>query len=108
MEGEHPYYDRVIPFHTNSRGWRDREYPLEATVSTQRIVVLGDAFTWGYRVPDREVYPEVLESLMEKTDVITPGSARLRHRSGTPIFQTSRVALPPRYGNPRLLLGQYL
>jgi hypothetical protein len=43
--GEHPYDHTVVPFHTNSHGWRAREYPLETSARTTRIVVLGDAFT---------------------------------------------------------------
>ena len=104
MEGEHPYYDRVIPFHTNSRGWRDREYPLEATASTQRIVVLEDAFTWGYRVRDREVYPEVLESLMEKTDVINLGVPGFATDQELQYFK--RAWLP--YHPDTVILGFYL
>lgn len=73
IAGEQPYYDRAIPFQTNSHGWRDREYPLETSPRTTRIVVLGDAFSWGYYVKDQEVYPKVLESLMEETDVINLG-----------------------------------
>ena len=104
MVGEHPYYDMVIPFHTNSRGWRDREYPLEATARTQRIVVLGDAFTWGYRVRDREVYPEVLESLMEKTDVINLGVPGFATDQELQYFK--RAGLP--YHPDTVILGFYL
>jgi lysophospholipase L1-like esterase len=46
---------------TNSYGMRDRE-PLEGVgESLRRIAVLGDSFTFGFGVPERVVYPTVLE-----------------------------------------------
>jgi lysophospholipase L1-like esterase len=92
MVGEQHYYDKVVPFHTNSHGWRAREYPLETSSRTTRIIVLGDAFTWGYRVRDQEVYPEVLESLMEKTDVINLGVPGFATNQELQYFK--RAALP--------------
>jgi lysophospholipase L1-like esterase len=71
--GEHPYNGTMVPFHTNSRGFRDREHPIQNAPGTTRIVVLGDSYTWGYRVRDEEVYPEVLESLLENVEVINLG-----------------------------------
>ncbi len=104
MAGEHPYFDRVIPFHTNSRGWRDREYPLETNSSTTRIVVLGDAFSWGYHVSDQEVYPKVLESLMEQTDVINLGVPGFATDQELQYFK--RTALP--YHPDTVILAFYV
>lgn len=73
IAGEHPYNGTMVPFHTNSRGLRDREYPIQRARGTTRIVVLGDSYTWGYRVRDEEVYPEVLESLLENVEVLNLG-----------------------------------
>lgn len=73
IAGEHPYNARMVPFHTNSRGWRGREYPIQKVRGTTRIVVLGDSYTWGYRVRDEEVYPEVLQSLLENVETINLG-----------------------------------
>lgn len=73
ITGEHPYNGTLVPFHTNSRGLRDREYPIRKAHGTTRIVALGDSYTWGYRVRDEEVYPEVLESLLENVEVINLG-----------------------------------
>lgn len=104
MTGEQPYYDRVIPFQTNSLGWRDREYPLEAGSRTTRIVVLGDAFSWGYYVKDQEVYPKVLESLMGETDVINLGVPGFSIDQEIQYFK--RAALP--YQPDTVILAFYL
>lgn len=45
----------------NSKGLRDREYSIEKPAGTQRILVLGDSFAWGYGVSDSEIFTEVLE-----------------------------------------------
>ena len=104
MAGEQPYYGKAIPFHTNSRGWRDREYPLEANSHTTRIVVLGDAFSWGYHVKDQEVYPKVLEALMEQTDVINLGVPGFATDQEIQYFK--RTALP--YQPDTVILAFYL
>ncbi|OGW49281.1 MAG: hypothetical protein A2V62_04060 [Nitrospirae bacterium RBG_19FT_COMBO_58_9] len=104
MAGEHPYYGRTIPFHTNSHGWRDREYSLEDNSRTTRIVVLGDAFSWGYYVRDQEVYPKVLESLLEQTDVINLGVPGFATDQEIQYFK--RTALP--YQPDTVILAFYL
>lgn len=104
MAGEQTYYGRAIPFHTNSRGWRDREYPLEANSYTTRIVVLGDAFSWGYHVKDQEVYPKVLEALMDQTDVINLGVPGFATDQELQYFK--RTALP--YQPDTVILAFYL
>jgi hypothetical protein len=53
---------RGRPLNINSRGLRDREYPYAKPAGTQRILVLGDSFTWGYGVGDSEIFTEVLEA----------------------------------------------
>ena len=104
MAGEQLYYGRAIPFHTNSRGWRDREYPLDANSHTTRIVVLGDAFSWGYHVKDQEAYPKVLEALMKQTDVINLGVPGFATDQEIQYFK--RTALP--YQPDTVILAFYL
>jgi hypothetical protein len=50
----------------NSRGLRDREYDLKRTDGTPRILVLGDSYTWGYGVGDKEIFTEILEDRMAR------------------------------------------
>lgn len=60
-------------FRTNSRGLRDKEYPLRKPIDRRRIVALGDSFTWGWGLNDDEIYTEILEALLDRTDVINLG-----------------------------------
>lgn len=92
VEGTDPHDNRLIPFRTNSLGWRDKEYPLASAGLHNRIAVFGDGFTWGLHVPDQDVFTEVLESLLPQTDVINlgvPGFA-----IGQEIEYFKRAALP--------------
>jgi hypothetical protein len=50
------------PFSTNSRGMRDREYPLAKPAGTVRIAVLGPSHTAGSGVPDGAAFDEPLEA----------------------------------------------
>jgi len=46
----------------NSMGFRDKEYHPERLNDTQRIIVIGDSFTYGYGVLMKEAYPKQLEA----------------------------------------------
>ncbi|MCK4547994.1 MAG: hypothetical protein KAW17_11200 [Candidatus Eisenbacteria sp.] len=50
----------------NSKGLRDREYPYEKPENTRRILCLGDSFTFGHGVEQHEVFPKVLENLLNQ------------------------------------------
>jgi hypothetical protein len=54
------------PLSINSRGLRDREYSLLKPADTIRILVLGDSYTWGYGVGNKQVYTEVMEDELLK------------------------------------------
>lgn len=55
-------------FSTNSRGFRGREFALQKAPGTQRIICVGDSFTWGTGVNDAETYPAVLEEELKASD----------------------------------------
>ena len=58
------------PLTINSKGLRDREYAYRKPSSCQRILALGDSYTWGYGVGDDQIYTEVMErSLSERRPV---------------------------------------
>jgi len=59
---------KLVPFRSNSQGLRDREYPLEKPPGTVRIAAIGDSFTMGSGVEMEDVYPEVLERELTRTE----------------------------------------
>ena len=59
---------------TNSKGLRGAtEYPYARTPGKQRILVLGDSFTFGTDVSDDETYSHDLESALPNTEVLNLG-----------------------------------
>ncbi|MCW7071387.1 MAG: SGNH/GDSL hydrolase family protein [Methanophagales archaeon] len=63
-----------VPVKINSKGLRDREYEYKKPEGINRIVVLGDSFTWGCGVEEKKIFTEVLEdNLLEKFQVINMG-----------------------------------
>ena len=57
----------------NSRGLRDSEKDFSKPAGTQRIVVLGDSFMWGYGVEDTEMFSSILEDKLPGTETINLG-----------------------------------
>lgn len=55
---------RTFPYRTNAHGLRDRDRPPKASGS-QRVLVIGDSYTWGYAVAEEEAYPQVAEHLLK-------------------------------------------
>ena len=51
---------------TNSLGFRDREFSIEADPSVIRIAVLGDSFTYGWGVDEKESWPRILEDMLNQ------------------------------------------
>jgi hypothetical protein len=59
---------------SNSNGLRgNTEYEYRRTAGKQRIVVLGDSFTFGSEVSDAETYVHNLESALPNTEVLNLG-----------------------------------
>jgi hypothetical protein len=71
VAGRYQRFDAT--FQTNSRGLRDREYPLARRPGVARIVVLGDSFTWGFGVNDDQIFTKVLERRLGGPEVINLG-----------------------------------
>ena len=60
-----------VTIRINSHGLRsDREYALEKSPGTQRIVVIGDSFLFGHGVDAAEALPALLESRLDGSEVI--------------------------------------
>ena len=59
---------------TNSQGLRGKtEYNYQRTAGKQRILVLGDSFTFGTDVSDDESYSQYLESILPNVEVLNLG-----------------------------------
>jgi hypothetical protein len=64
--------DRVL--NSNARGLRGaREHEYEKPAGVQRVVVLGDSFTFGEEVSDDETYSHQLERLLPGVQVLNLG-----------------------------------
>ena len=60
----------------NSRGMRDREYGLQKTAGTTRILALGDSWTFGVGIAPEQTWPKRLEALLagaEPVEVMNTG-----------------------------------
>lgn len=58
------FADTVV--HCNNLGLRNPEIPLKKSVSTKRIVCLGDSITFGFGVDGDKPYPAILNKLLEE------------------------------------------
>jgi len=56
----------------NDKGLRDRPHSYERQNDTERILVLGDSFAWGYGVEESERFSQLLEKSMD-VEVINAG-----------------------------------
>jgi hypothetical protein len=61
------------PAFTNSRGWRDREHELAKPKDVQRLVAIGDSFTFGVEVDQHERFTDVLERRCARLEAINLG-----------------------------------
>ncbi len=51
----------------NSFDWRDREFRIEKAPGVERIVFIGDSFTWGYGVPNLDDrFPDRVRAELER------------------------------------------
>lgn len=50
-----------VPFASNSRGLRDKEYSQRKPVNTARVALMGSSITMGWNVPKEETFEAILE-----------------------------------------------
>ena len=60
------FFQNGIPADANRYGQRSSEVSLPKPPGTLRLLVLGDSFTVGANVEEREAYPQVLEQLLRR------------------------------------------
>jgi lysophospholipase L1-like esterase len=56
---------RTFAYRTNLRGLRDRDRS-EQKSGVQRVLVMGDSYTWGYAVAEDEAFPQTAERLLKE------------------------------------------
>lgn len=56
--------DGRVTYRINAEGMRGPDVPIEKTPGEFRVVCLGDSFTFGEGVRERDVYPTVLQGLL--------------------------------------------
>ena len=56
----------LVPFETNSRGLRDKEYRIRKPENTFRVAVVGDSFTMPVGVRTEEAYHSLLENRLNR------------------------------------------
>lgn len=87
---------------TNSRGIRGKkEYNYSRKPGFNRIVIVGDSYTFGSQVNDEFVYPYILEQLLAKTEVINMGVGAY----GTDHMYLSFIGEGIKYNPDTLLFG---
>ena len=64
MKPNQTAYTHSFPVKTNSFGLRDREFSLQPSADTVRVLCLGDSLTFGAGVRNEETYPKQLEVLL--------------------------------------------
>jgi len=62
------YSFQNIVVKTNSRGFRDKEYPAKKPKKTKRIIGLGDSIMFGWGVEEEECYLSQLENMLNKNE----------------------------------------
>jgi lysophospholipase L1-like esterase len=67
---ETPQFRTIVRI--NDKGLRDRPHSYERQNNTERILVLGDSFAWGYGIDESERFSQLLEKSLD-TEVINAG-----------------------------------
>ena len=62
------YSFQNIVVKTNSRGFRDKEYPAKKPKKTKRIIGLGDSIMFGWGVEEEECYLSQLENMLNENE----------------------------------------
>jgi hypothetical protein len=75
---------RRIPWTTNSRGMRDRDYPVAKSSDTYRIGLTGDSIAAGWAVEDGQGFEALLEKSLEER----------AHTAGGPVIEVLNFAVP--------------
>jgi len=73
---------RGVEVRTNQLGFRGPEIHAERPSGTHRVVILGDSVTFGFRMPEEEIFPSLMARQLAQTTAGTSSGAR--QASGRP------------------------
>ena len=73
LQGVFPMDGRKTNVSINSKGFRGPEVQYEPQAGTQRIVVLGDSFVWGFGVEYEDTFQAKLQRAFDNVEVIGLG-----------------------------------
>lgn len=73
---------RGVEVRTNQLGFRGPEITAEPSPGTHRVVILGDSVTFGFRMPEEEIFPSLMARQLAQTRAGNPSEAN--QASGRP------------------------
>lgn len=99
--------DGCVEYRINSLGFRDHEFPVEKPAGEQRLIAIGDSFTFGAGVPAGLCWVEQLEARLvaarrAPVEVIDAGLANGHNPSTYPPWVAE---MAPRLGADAVLVG---
>jgi lysophospholipase L1-like esterase len=84
---------------TNSVGFRDREFSIEKSAGSKRIMALGDSLVFGWGVAQDETIPKVMEQTLNKEsgpcEVINTGVGNYNTSMEVELFKSTGLAFNP-------------
>ena len=89
------FWGRDEPGSTNGQGWRDAETHLERGGSGQRLLLLGDSFTFGVLADYGERFSEVIEELEPGLEAVNLAMNAIGPDQELRILETAGVAYAP-------------
>ena len=66
---------RGVEVRTNQLGFRGPEITAEPSPGTHRVVILGDSVTFGFRMPEEEIFPSLMARQLAQTRAGNPSEA---------------------------------
>jgi lysophospholipase L1-like esterase len=66
---------RGVEVRTNQLGFRGPEINAEPLTGTHRVVILGDSVTFGFRMPEEEIFPSLMARQLDQTRAGNPSAA---------------------------------
>jgi len=94
LKDEKVWEDKIL--NTTSTGLRGKkDFPYGKNAGKQRILILGDSFTFGDEVSDNETYSHYLQEMLPNTEVINMGVHGYGHDQMLILFKEEGIKYRP-------------